>query len=185
MADLLFTIWIDFVKALWLLFPIYAANIFPPLAKGKHPIDMGKSLGDGYRILGDGKTIEGTLYGITMGTFYGGVEWYLSPIFNGYANLFGVQLPTMNLLVGFMLALGAMAGDLIGSFIKRRMGLQRGASAPFLLDKINFLIIAIIFTFLLTEYTIGMIVIMLLITPIIHKLTNILGYFLKFKKEPW
>jgi len=30
-----------------------------------------------------------------------------------------------------------------------------------------------------------MIVVMLLITPVIHKLANVGGYFLKFKREPW
>ena len=185
MADLFLGIWIDFVKALWILFPAYAANIFPPLAKGKRPLDMGKKWKDGNRILGNGKTIEGTLYGIAMGTFYGGVEWYLSPTFNSYANIFGVQLPTMNLLVAFLIGLGAMAGDLTGSFIKRRMGLQRGEHAPFFLDKLNFIFGTIIFTFLFTEYTLGMIMIMVLITPLIHRLANIFGYVLKFKKEPW
>src|SRR3972149_9518082 len=124
MADFLLSIWIDFIKALWILFPAYAANIFPPLAKGKHPIDGGRNWKDGNRILGDGKTIEGTLYGIAMGTFYGGVEWYLSPTFNTYANVFGVQLPTINLLVAFLIGLGTMAGGLFGSFLKKRLSLQ-------------------------------------------------------------
>jgi CDP-2,3-bis-(O-geranylgeranyl)-sn-glycerol synthase len=91
----------------------------------------------------------------------------------------------MNLLVAFLIGIGAMAGDLAGSFLKRRMGLQRGNKAPFFLDTINFVIGVIVFTFLFVDYTIGMILIMLLITPIIHRITNIFGYLLKFKREPW
>jgi len=183
MADLSFIIWVEFIKALWILFPTYAANIFPPLAGGKTPIDLGMKLKT-HRIFGEGKTIKGFLMGVAMGTFYGGVEGYLYPIFNTYSETWGVTLPTMNLFIGFMLGLGVMTGDLMGSFIKRRFGFERGYSVP-ILDQLNFIIGAIAFTFFLTQYTLGMILIMLIITPIIHRIANIGGYLLKIKKEPW
>ena len=59
--------------AIWYLLPAYAANAFPPLAKGKIPLDFGKFLGK-ERILGDGKTFEGTTLGLIAGLATGFVQ---------------------------------------------------------------------------------------------------------------
>ena len=47
-------------------------------------------------------------------------------------------------LIGFLLGFGALLGDALGSFIKRRMGIGRGKPAP-ILDQIDFLIVATCF----------------------------------------
>ena len=39
--------------------PAYLANTIAVLTGGKYPIDQGKTLADGNRILGDGKTWSG------------------------------------------------------------------------------------------------------------------------------
>jgi len=174
---------IEFVKALFILFPAYAANGFPPLARGNLPIDFKKKwLGN--RILGDGKTIEGFSLGLIAGTFVGSIEASVLPILNSYANVWNVQLPTINFLVGFLISLGALCGDLCGSFIKRRLGLDRGKEVLFL-DQCNFIIGAIIFSFAFTEITIWMILIMLLITFVVHRIANIVAHRIKVKKVPW
>ncbi|MEM5870469.1 MAG: CDP-archaeol synthase, partial [Candidatus Aenigmatarchaeota archaeon] len=36
---------IEIIKAFWFILPAYGANAFPPLMKGKRPIDFGKKLG--------------------------------------------------------------------------------------------------------------------------------------------
>jgi CDP-diglyceride synthetase len=72
-------LWVEFVKSLWLLFPMYAANGFPPLAKGEIPIDLNKNFFDGNRILGDGKTFEGFSLGLLAGFLIGALETYLYP----------------------------------------------------------------------------------------------------------
>lgn len=176
--------WLELFSAFWILIPAYAANGFPPLARGRYPIDMGKKLFDNNRIFGDGKTIEGFFYGLIMGTFYGSVEWYLSPIFNEYATTQNLVLPLMTPFIAFMISFGALFGDLISSFIKRRFKLKRGAEVP-LLDQLNFVVGAIAFSFLFTRITIWMVLIMIVITPLIHRFASIIGYALKFKRVPW
>ena len=51
--------------------PAYLANTIAVLTGGKYPIDQGKTLTDGNRILGDGKTwsglVGGTLGGVVIG----------------------------------------------------------------------------------------------------------------------
>ena len=176
-------LWVEFVKALIILFPAYAANGFPPLANGKRPIDMKKSFRNN-RIFGDGKTIEGFALGLFVGFLIGALESYLYPGLNAYAMQYGVNLPMINLLTGFMISFGALFGDLAGSFIKRRFGLVRGAGVP-LLDQWNFVIGAILFSLWFTEISIWMFLIMLLITPVVHRAANIIAHKLKIKKEPW
>ena len=177
-------LFVEFVKVLLIIFPAYAANGFPPLARGKVPIDLKMKWVDKNRIFGDGKTIEGFGFGLFVGFLIGALEAYLYPSLNAYAMQYGVRLPLINLFVGFMIALGALCGDLGGSFIKRRLGLKRGADVP-LLDQWNFLIGAVLFSFWFTEITVWMFLIMLLITPLVHRIANIIAHRIKIKKEPW
>ncbi len=176
-------LWLQFVNSLLILFPAYAANGFPPLANGRRPIDL-KRKWHKKRIFGDGKTIEGFILGLAAGFLIGALEAYLYPNLNAYAMQFGVQLTNINFFIAFMISFGALCGDLGGSFIKRRFGLKRGSDVP-LLDQWNFIIGASLFTFWLTEITIWMFLIMLLITPIVHRVTNIIAHKIKIKKEPW
>lgn len=177
-------LFVEFIKAIFILIPAYAANGFPPLAKGKRPIDFGRKFFDGKRIFGNGKTFEGFFLGLIAGTSYGILEFIISPDLNCYANLHGVTLPTMTPLVAFMIVFGALIGDLGGSFIKRRMGMKRGADA-LLLDQENFVVGALLFSYWFTEISVWMILIMFIITPVIHRFTSIIGYLLKLKKVPW
>ncbi|MEM5814365.1 MAG: CDP-2,3-bis-(O-geranylgeranyl)-sn-glycerol synthase [Candidatus Aenigmatarchaeota archaeon] len=176
--------WKDFAFAWWILFPAYAANMFPTLARGRWPIDFGRNFSDGRRLFGDGKTWEGLGFGVLMGTLIGALEIALAPGLNAYAAQFGLALPEMNLFVAFMIALGALTGDLAGSFLKRRMGMERGADAP-LLDQLNFIVGATAFAYLFTSITPGMILFMLVVTPVIHRGACIAGYKLGVKKVPW
>ena len=184
MFEVLFWIWIEFVKAFWILFPAYAANMYPPLAHGTHPIDSGKTLWDGKRIFGDGKTWEGLALGIGMGGLVGAAEFVLWPSLNSYAKALGGSLPPYTLPLILLVPVGALVGDMCGSFIKRRLGKERGADIPFL-DQLNFIVGALVFSFLFTEISWGMIVVMLVITPILHRAVNIIGFRLKEKAVPW
>jgi CDP-2,3-bis-(O-geranylgeranyl)-sn-glycerol synthase len=177
-------LFVEFVKSLLIIFPAYAANGFPPLARGSRPIDLNRKWFDKNRIFGDGKTFEGFGLGVFAGFLIGALETYLFPSLNSYATQYGVQLPLINLFIGFMISLGALCGDLGGSFIKRRLSLKRGSDVP-LLDQWNFIIGAVIFVYFFTEITIWMFLIMLLITPIIHRIANIIAHKIKVKKEPW
>lgn len=175
---------VEFVKALWIILPAYAANGFPTLANGKIPMDGGRKWIDGERILGNGKTVEGFALGLAAGAGIGLLEALLYPSLNSYANFYGEELPTMNILVGLLIPLGALCGDLAGSFIKRRFHMPRGADAP-VLDQLNFVAGVILFVYFFTQITFWMVLIMALMTPAIHRTANIIAYGLKIKKVPW
>jgi CDP-2,3-bis-(O-geranylgeranyl)-sn-glycerol synthase len=83
-----------------------------------------------------------------------------------------------------------MLGDIVAAFFKRRLGLKRGAPL-FVIDQLDFVIGSWLLTMLLApewfweNFTPTIILIVLIITPILHRLTNIIGYRIGAKREPW
>jgi CDP-2,3-bis-(O-geranylgeranyl)-sn-glycerol synthase len=184
---MLFLLWSEFIRAFWILFPAYAANCFPTFVRvykiKSHPIDFGKSY-KGNRIFGDGKTWEGLTLGVMAGFLIGLAETVLYPSLNLYATRYGISLPVMNALIAFLIPFGALMGDLIKSFFKRRFGMKRGYNFMFF-DQLDFIIGTILFTFLLVDYTLIMVAWMFIVTFLIHRGASIVGYALKIKREPW
>jgi CDP-2,3-bis-(O-geranylgeranyl)-sn-glycerol synthase len=91
----------------------------------------------------------------------------------GYPLLFAVLSP-----------LGALLGDLGGAFLKRRLDIAPGGLLP-VVDQVDFVVGAIVFSLPLAIITLDLAVTMLIITPPIHLLTNFLAYKLKLKSNPW
>ena len=175
---------IEFVKALWLLIPAYFANAAPVIAHGHIPVDMKKNWIDRKRIFGDGKTFEGFVVGVLAGFFAGAVQIFLlQPQLKIYFD-FSSQISDMTLFLAFLISFGALIGDLAGSFIKRRFDLPPGTDAPFL-DQLNFIFGAAFFAMWFVQISIEMFFIMLIITPIVHRLANIFAHKIRIKKVPW
>jgi len=171
-------IWLLIIQAFWFIAPAYAANSFPPLIKGRKPLDNGKKLGK-HRLFGDGKTIEGTIAGVVFGIFIGLIQMYFQPMIPVE---FGFIQMTINLIA--LLSVGAILGDIVGSFIKRRFGLKRGQPI-FLLDQLNFLIGAFIFSSFVVMINLSWILLLIIFTPIVHYLANLIGYELRIKRVPY
>ena len=175
---------IELVKALWLLIPAYFANAAPVIAHGHYPIDLKKNWIDRKRIFGDGKTIEGFVAGVLAGFFAGAVQIFLlQPQLSNFFD-FSSQIPQMSFFLAFIISFGALTGDLAGSFIKRRFDFPPGTDAPFL-DQLNFIFGAAFFAMWFIQITLEMFFLMLIITPVIHRLANIFAYKIKAKKVPW
>jgi CDP-2,3-bis-(O-geranylgeranyl)-sn-glycerol synthase len=157
------------IEAMKLIFPAYCANAAPVLAGGGVPLDFGKNFVDGRRIFGKNKTFRGFFFGLFVGIMVGLVEFFL---FN------------YPLLFVFLAPLGALLGDLTGAFIKRRLNIAPGGLLP-VVDQVDFVVGAIVFSLPLNILTVELAVAMLLITPPIHLLTNVVAYKLKLKSNPW
>jgi CDP-2,3-bis-(O-geranylgeranyl)-sn-glycerol synthase len=188
MYDLIF-----FLLAFWYILPAYVANgfaVFSKFVRNRHPIDGGRVFRDGRPVLGNGKSWEGFIIGVVSGVCIGCAQYLTAPILLAIIEqhlimplrLYPIVL--VSLLQVFFVALGALIGDLIGSFIKRRLNITRGQSAP-VLDQLDFLVVAILLGLLVNPLPLLFIVFLLLVTPIIHLLANAVGYLLKLKKEPW
>ena len=179
---------------LWIMMPAYLANTIAVLTGGKYPIDQGKTLADGNRILGDGKTwsglVGGTLGGVMIG--YAQLNFgnnFIQPIVKNIPEDLWGDSP---FIIFFLLSFGALFGDMSASFFKRRSNLKRGDKSP-LMDMFDFVGMALILTLLFGNGWIqswlfdglGPLFTLLLLTPILHRSVNIIGFKIGVKNEPW
>ena len=180
------------IQALWIIIPAYIANASALLVGGGIPIDFGKKWKDGRRILGDGKTWNG----LFVGAFFGITSGFGITIVAIYANNsnefaflglndFG-RFPLMIPIVS-SICFGALIGDIIESFLKRRAGKNRGENwIPF--DQLDFILGVLFFSFLMAgllhilgfseynwffkSFSIWHILTLLIITPFFHLFAN-------------
>jgi CDP-2,3-bis-(O-geranylgeranyl)-sn-glycerol synthase len=171
---------------IWLMLPAYIPNPAAALFGGGLPIDFRKYFLDGKRILGDGKTFRGLICGTACGIAIGIMEHYLAktvnmPDFGEYPDFIKVI---------FLLSFGALFGDLLKSFLKRRLGYERGAKLP-VVDQLDLVLGAWLLAFIfarewfLANYNIWIIATAVVITPVLHRIINVIGYKIGAKKEPW
>lgn len=169
---------IDLFYIILFLLPAFFANAVPVIFGGGPPIDLGKSFIDGKRIFGEGKTYRGFFSGVLVGILIGVIEFFiLGDIFL--------------LLIAVGSSLGTMIGDLFGSFVKRRIGLERGKPS-LILDQLMFIVFALFFSYfyiISSKYSILLsihsILLILLITFFMHKFSNIIANKMGLKKVPW
>ncbi|MEA1994441.1 MAG: CDP-2,3-bis-(O-geranylgeranyl)-sn-glycerol synthase [Euryarchaeota archaeon] len=163
----------EILDAIWIVLPAYIANMTACTFGGGRPVDLNKHFVDGKRLIGDGVTVRGTVAGVFFGTLTCAVQ----SLFFQYSFLFSIE-------VGVLLSFGALLGDFLESFFKRRIRIQRGSPLP-LLDQLDFIFGALILSFPLLDITPQKILIILLITPTLHFSTNYIGYKLRLKEVPW
>ena len=120
------------LELVYLMLPAYAANMAPPFVRfwpgWNRPIDRAR--------LGDHKTVLGFALGVLIGILAAYVQslidWRQSPV-----------TPSNWLAFGAAQGIGAMAGDSIKSFIKRRDGISPGK--PWIpADQLDFVVGALI-----------------------------------------
>jgi CDP-2,3-bis-(O-geranylgeranyl)-sn-glycerol synthase len=160
----------DWVSAIYILLPVYCANGAPVIFGGGRPIDFGRSLSDGQRILGDHKTIRGFASGLIVGAIVGIFEsFFLAQNF---------------LSIAILASLGALLGDMAGALVKRRLMIKPGGPFP-VLDQLDFVIGALLLVSIVSRVSLGTAVIILLVTPPIHLLTNLGAYLFGLKSTYW
>ena len=182
-----------YLLGFWYILPAYVANgfaVFAKVLKNHHLIDGGKLFRDNRPIFGGGKSWEGFFIGFFSGTIIGFLQVVSAPILLNLIltylflplELYPIVQITLPLVL--LVAIGALIGDLIGSFIKRRLNIERGQPAP-VLDQLDFLIASVLLGMLVTPLPILLIIFLLLVTPILHLFANVIGYLLGLKHEPW
>lgn len=172
------------ITTLYFLLPAYLSNSGGLIFGGGLPVDFGKTDKKGVRWIGDGCTWRGLIGGTVLGTVIGAIQGYFGPyILENLGQYIFTPICTNlyeGILVGFLLGLGALIGDAIGSFIKRRIGIERGKPAP-ILDQLDFLIAALIFVIPIIPLTAEFICLACILTIIIHLLANSIAYSLGIK----
>lgn len=170
-------------RAILFILPSYFANSVPVVLGGGAPIDRGMRLPDRQRLFGEGKTIRGFLSGVLAAILVGAAEGALLPgtsldIYSG--------IPSAYILAGFLLGAGTMVGDLAGSFLKRRWGMERGKPS-LAMDQLMFFVFALAFAYPLAPHvlTIETVLFLAALTYFVHVAANVLAHRLGLKSVPW
>lgn len=214
--------WIDIlIFSLLLIAPAYLTNGGMAIMGGGKPIDGGKNWRDGKRIFGDHKTWNGFIRGpllfstpISIGIFilFLSLWQFIGPAFQFaindgaykiYTNIsfyeyyfIGGSFPLGLLALTIRIILcsfGAAIGDLLGSFLKRRLNIESGQ--PFWIrDQLDFIIVSILLIaipgmifpnslFWTPDWHI--IIFLLILTPSVSVLGNNVAYYAGIKDVPW
>ena len=132
-------------------------------------MDFGRNF-RGNRILGDHKTWKGFFAGILMGSIVGGIQELAFHRAKG-------------LLIGFLMGVGAMIGDIIKSFVKRRLEIKPGSKwEPW--DSIDFVAGSILFSSIVFVPKISWIFIAFVSAPIVHTLLVHFEYKIGIRGSP-
>lgn len=169
-------------KFLLLILPAYFANIvafwsgkirlLKPLDKS---IDLKLTWIDRNRILGDSKTFRGILSGLMASIIIAYVLYYVA---NGVVSYSSLEEA---LFLGFLAGIGAMGGDLIRSFFKRRIGLRSGENwFPF--DDMDFSLGSLLLLSVYVDFPMTFVILALIGTLTLRFLSNIFDFTFKLKK---
>lgn len=160
---------IDWWKLVWLMLPAGIANMMPPLAakifpQWSQPIDMHRRIGN-KRIFGDHKTIRGLAAGILVAQIVFfiigslGMPWYF----------------------GALLGFGALGGDAIKSFFKRRSGIESG-QPWFPWDQIDWIIGMVLVAQMYKLVNFWETAVLMLVGLGLHLLFKMIGYIMKLNR---
>ncbi len=169
-------IFYTFYYAFLLYLPAMIANMAPVIAAHfnlfsalNRALDFGMHY-KGRALLGSHKTFRGLFVAIVVGACTGGAQAY---VMHGDM-LFGFFL-------GALMGFGAMAGDAIKSFFKRRMRIAPGSSwIPF--DQIDFILGATLAAMLVIKIPLEVVLVAIIFIGVVSYVVSSIGFALHFKK---
>lgn len=180
---MLVNFWVYFLKLVWLFLPAGAANMLAGLSKKfpifNYPIDGGRRW-RGKRIFGDHKTWRGFIFGL-----FGGILMaYLQvALYSPDKSYYLFDYSQFNFWWwGSLSGLGALLGDLIRSFFKRRVDIRPGG-VWFPFDQTDWIIGAIIFMSFYVHLTWSHIITAVLLSLVVHPLVNYICYLFHIQKN--
>ncbi len=169
------------VRILLLIAPMYFANSCALVfGGGRTMLDFGKNFYDGRPIFGAGKTLRGFVAGVCAGTT---VAFLIAAIFPAQTLLI-VKDSWQYVSLGFLVSLGAILGDLVKSFFKRRAGILQGKDL-LLVDQLDFVAGGVILGLSYYAPTLVEIGLIAMLTVIVHRASNFAAFKLSLKKVPW
>lgn len=176
------------LEVIWFFLPGFAANMAPVFAARYHwlpslklPLDARYTLGND-RILGNNKTVRGLVVGLIAGTLVGmGQYLVVRGLGVGATSLFSYSSLITSMALGYWLGLGALLGDIIKSFLKRRVTIPAGESwIPW--DQIDIVIGMLLMTAWIIPFSLIHIVSAFVIVGGGMFVVSVLGFRLRIKK---
>ena len=163
-------------SALYFFLPAYVANMAPIFVQ-KIPF-LNRPIYE--KLLGLHKTWRGLLFAI----LFGGVIFLIQKVFYtiGFIQFSIIDYSDFPFWFGFLIGFGAMVGDLVKSYYKRKEGIAPGRPwIPY--DQIDFAVGGLIGSCLYYVPSVGVVIVILLASPILHLIVSYMGYKLGLRKE--
>ncbi len=167
------------------MLPAYIANMTPVLVKKinflNYPIDSNRKF-RGKPLFGSHKTWRGLIFGILAGILIVYIQYFLQ----SYQFFSGISILDYSnwLTIGFLFGAGALVGDLVKSFFKRRSGVKAGERfMPW--DQLDYTIGSLLFISFIFIPSLELIAALLIINFILHILVNHLAFYLRLSKVKW
>jgi CDP-2,3-bis-(O-geranylgeranyl)-sn-glycerol synthase len=168
---------INVLFAFWIFLPAGAANMSPVLAnripglrRWDTPINK--------RLLGSNKRWRGLVVGTLVGSLVAVAEFALFSRF-----IFSAQTALVVAAGGALMGFGALVGDAVESFFKRRVGVKPGHSwFPF--DQIDYIIGGLLFSYPLIRWPLDLALTIFVLYFGLHLAVSYLGYLLGLKDKP-
>lgn len=176
------------LECLWFFLPAGIANMTPVLVRKINflniPVDFGKKY-KGEPIFGSHKTFRGFFFGILVAIGLVYLQKLLYQNYDFFNQIAIIPYDRYNvLLLGFLMGFGALFGDLVKSYIKRRMNVKPGKKfVPW--DQIDFIIGFLFFVSIIYIPPVSVIIFLLVAIPFFHIGINFLGYYLKVQNTKW
>lgn len=163
--------------AFWIFLPAGVANMSPVLAnhipglkRWDAPINK--------RWLGSNKRWRGLVVGTLMGSLVAVIEF---AVFSQF--IFSVRTAMVVAVGGALMGLGALVGDAIESFFKRRVGVKPGHSwFPF--DQIDYIIGGLLFSYPIVGWPLDLAATIFGLYFGLHLIVSYIGYLLGLKNKP-
>lgn len=177
------------ISSLYFMLPAYLANmsaeIFSRIISPKvrilaRPIDDNRKW-RGQPLFGSHKTWGGLLYASMAGVIIFFIQQKVF-VYSSIKQISLIDYSSTSLLLGFLFGFGAIIGDLIKSFFKRRTNIPPGKPwIPF--DQLDFLAGAVIFSLPIVILPWQNYLTIFLVTPFLHILINRIGHYLRIRKD--
>ena len=142
-------------------------------------MDFGQKI-YGKRIFGDHKTIRGLIAGTISGTIFFGLQKYVFSDFTKWLEVYDyAYLPVYT---GFLMAFGALMGDAIKSFFKRRARVESGITW-FPWDQIDWILGMVAGLRLVIDIKFFQAAALIVLGLGLHLLGKVIGYLIKVNKN--
>lgn len=173
------------LKCIYLMLPAYFANMSPVIFRKinflNYPVDFNRKI-NGQPIFGKNKTFRGFFFGVIFAIVIAYLQFLLHDV-SFFSKLSFTSYESW-LLFGFLMGFGALAGDLVKSFFKRRVNIRPGNKfIPF--DQIDFPVGSLLFTSILFGLTLKIYIVSVLASVALDVTVNHVSFYMKIRNESW
>jgi CDP-2,3-bis-(O-geranylgeranyl)-sn-glycerol synthase len=179
-------IFLFIIQAVWFLLPAYLANTIPVFVRKLKILDQPVDFNIKFRkkpLFGKNKTFRGFFFGTSAGII---TVVFQAAIYDDSAWIRSISLINYNdqsaVFLGFLLGFGALLGDLIESFFKRRVNIAPGQSWIFF-DQSDYVIGAFALSAIIVNVKLEVMIAGIIISIVLHFISNVIGYYIGVREK--